>query len=325
MQRIVIDTDPGVDDALAIVLAFRSPELRVEAITTVSGNVHVEQTTRNALMLVDLLDPVPRPPVARGAAQPLRRPLVDAASVHGADGIGDLGRFQEVRGAPRYPEPRSRPADLAGPAQILEVVRRHPGEVVLVAIGPLTNVALALREDAGAMRRLRGLVVMGGAVAGPGNITPAAEFNMFVDPEAAEAVFGAGLPLTLVGLDVTRRVSISRARLRAALGDAPGRIGRFLLDATGRAFEFGESRRGSAELTLHDPLAVGVVIDPSLVRTEPLAIRVETGSDLTRGLTLADRRPIKPQFKTSPNAHVCLEVDGERFLRLFEERVCRSW
>jgi purine nucleosidase/pyrimidine-specific ribonucleoside hydrolase len=323
MQRIIIDTDPGVDDALAIILALRSPEVRVEAITTVGGNVHVEQTTRNALLLLDLLDPVPRPPVARGAPQPLRRPLVDAAAVHGADGLGDLGRFRDARGAPRYPEPRSPPAALPGPRQILEVVRRFPGEVILVAVGPLTNVALALREDPGTLERLRRLVVMGGAVSVPGNITPAAEFNMFVDPEAAEAVFGAGLPLTLVGLDVTRRVTMPRVRLRAALGEAPGRVGRFLLDATEHAFEFGEARRGVAEFALHDPLAVGAVIDPSLVRSEPLAIRVETESDLTRGLTLADRRPIRPELKAPPNANVCLEVDAERFLRLFEERACR--
>ncbi len=318
---ILIDTDPGIDDALAILLALGSPEVSVEAITTVAGNVEVDLATRNALRILDVVRPVRRPRVARGAAAPLAGPLLTAAHVHGEDGLGNLGGLREPDGRPRYPEPSRTLEMLDGPDLILETADRFAGRLVLVALGPLTNVALALRRNRGRVARAARIVVMGGAVAVPGNVTAAAEFNMHVDPEAAAEVFASGLPIELVSLDVTRRVVLTRADLRAALARQGGALARFVEDFTAHGFDF-ETQRGDGGMALHDPLAVGVAVDPSLVTLDPLHVAVECEGRLTRGMTVADRRPHRPG--PAPTCRVALEVDAPRFLRLFLERVCRA-
>src|ERR1700675_2715636 len=188
---ILIDTDPGIDDALAILLALGSPEVSVEAITTVAGNVEVDLATANVFRVLDVARPwdvarpVRRPPVARGAAAPLAGPLLTAPHVHGEDGLGNLGGLREPDGRLRYPEPSRILEMLDGADLILETSDRFAGRLVVVALGPLTNVALALRRNRGRLARAARIVVMGGAVAVPGNVTAAAEFNMHVDPEAA--------------------------------------------------------------------------------------------------------------------------------------------
>ena len=324
---ILIDTDPGIDDALAILLALGSPEVSVEAFTTVAGNVEVDLASANVFRILDVARPwdvalpVRRPRVARGAAAPLAGPLLTAAHVHGEDGLGNLGGLREPDGRPRYPEPSHTLQMLDGADLILETADRFAGRLVVVALGPLTNVALALRRDRRRLARAARIVVMGGAVAVAGNVTPAAEFNMHVDPEAAAAVLASGLPVELVPLDVTRRVMLTRADLHAVLARDGGRTARFIEDFTTHGFDF-ETQRGDGAMALHDPLAVGVAVDPSLVTLDPLHIAVECEGRLTRGMTVADRRPHRD--RPAPTCRAALDVDAPRFLRLFLERVCRA-
>jgi purine nucleosidase/pyrimidine-specific ribonucleoside hydrolase len=210
---------------------------------------------------------------------------------------------------------------LDGADLILETADRFAGRLVVVALGPLTNLAVALRRDPRRLAQVARIVVMGGAVAVPGNVTAAAEFNMHVDPEAAAEVFASGLPIELVPLDVTRRVVLTRADLSKALGRHGGKTARFIEDFTAHGFDF-ETQRGDGGMALHDPLAVGVAVDPSLVTLEPLQIAVECEGRLTRGMTVADRRPHRPG--PEPTCRAALDVDAPRFLRLFLERVCRA-
>ena len=203
-RRIILDTDPGIDDMMAIFLALRSPELKVEAITPVCGNVPLEFTLANALRLVEIADR-PDVPVAAGASHPLLRRLVTSGHVHGANGLAGVD----------FPEPKIKPVRETAPEIIRRLVRENPGEITIVAVGPLTNVALALRSDPELAAMIPAIAIMGGSLSG-GNITPAAEFNLYVDPEAARIVFDAEIPLTMVGLDVTRKVLAQRSANPAA-------------------------------------------------------------------------------------------------------------
>jgi purine nucleosidase/pyrimidine-specific ribonucleoside hydrolase len=319
--RLLIDTDPGIDDALALLLALSSPEATVEAITTVAGNVSLEQATVNVARILEVVRPEPRPRLARGAAAPLKRPLVMAGHVHGQDGLGNLDRFVEPDGRPRYPAPAPSLEMQAAPDLILDLAHRFGSELVVVALGPLTNLALALARDRARLGRIGRLVVMGGAVGVPGNVTPAAEFNFYVDPEAAAAVFEAGLDIELVPLDVTRQVVLEQGALADRLIRCPHRVARFIADFTLHGFAFGAAR-GEGGIVLHDPLAVAVALDPSLVRFEALRVEVECEGRATRGLSLADRRPIPAHLKRTANCRVATRVDVPRFLALFLDRLC---
>lgn len=316
---LLIDTDPGIDDALALLLAFASPEVSVEAITTVAGNVPVERCTQNVFRVLEEVKPRKVPPVAQGASAPLARALVSAAHVHGEDGLGDLHQFRNPDGSPWYPPVEARPPSVDGPDLILDSAARFAGELVVVALGPLTNLALALQRERDRLSAVRRVVVMGGAVASPGNVTPVAEFNFFVDPEAAAQVLRSGLPLELVPLDVTRQVVLSRAELEARLSACPGRLAQFISDFTLKGFAFG-AQAGEVGLTLHDPLALAVALDPALVTFEPLALEVEFEGTLTRGMVVADRRP--PPNVRPPNCRVAMSVDAPRFLSFFLDRLC---
>lgn len=318
---LLIDTDPGIDDALALLMALGSPEVSVEAITTVAGNVEVDLATTNALRILEMVRPARRPRVSRGAAAPLCRELVSAAHVHGDDGLGGLDRLREPDGRLRYPAPVSGldPEDAAG--LILEMAARFAGRLTVVALGPLTNLARALERDPSRLAGVASVVAMGGAIGVAGNVTPAAEFNIYVDPEAAAAVFRAGLPLRLVPLDVTRRVVLRRGALEARLDRAPARLARFVRDFTAHGFAAGASD-GEAGIALHDPLAVGAAVDPGGLAFEPHHVEVEHEGRVTRGLTVADLRPIAAHRKAAPNCEVAMRVDEARFLRLFLERLC---
>ncbi|MFQ5828856.1 MAG: nucleoside hydrolase [Candidatus Methylomirabilia bacterium] len=316
---VLIDTDPGIDDALALLLAFASRELSVEAITTVAGNVPVERCSANVLRILEMVKPSRLPMVAQGSQSPLVRPLVSAGYVHGDDGLGNLEQFINQDRSPRYPPVQGRPGGAGGVDLMLEMAQRFAGELVLVALGPLTNLALALERDPKRMAGIRRLVVMGGAVACPGNVTPVAEFNFYVDPEAAQRVLVAGLPVELIPLDVTRQVVLSRSALDARLARQRGPIAQFISDFTQAAFEFGE-RVGEGGLTLHDPLAVAVALDPTLVTFTALHVQVECGGTLTRGMAVADRRS-RPR-QTPPNCRVATGVAAPRFLSVFLDRVC---
>jgi purine nucleosidase/pyrimidine-specific ribonucleoside hydrolase len=321
-RHLLIDTDPGIDDALAILLALSSPEARVEAVTTVAGNVPLERATINAQRILAVAAPDPMPPVARGAATPLKRALVTAGHVHGQDGLGNLERFVEPDGRPRYPEPTHDLEMRPAAEVILEAVDRWGADLTIVALGPLTNLAAALALDARRLARAGRVVVMGGAIAVPGNITPAAEFNFYVDPEAAALVLEAGLNLELISLDVTRRVVLAQAALTDRLRRCPDhRIARFVLDFTRHGFAFGTEGDGGG-IVLHDPLAMAVALDPSLVTFEPLSVEVECEGKLTRGLSLADRREIPSHRKRAPACRVAVDVDAARVLHLVLERLC---
>lgn len=312
---VLIDTDPGVDDALALLLALSAPGWRVEAITTVAGNVPVEQATRNVARILGSLAVDPPPLVGVGAAGPRRGPLLTATDVHGPDGLAGLGQRRGRDGQALLPE-----APLArhpgGAADLLVAsARRWPGRLVVVALGPLTNLAESLDRDQGALRRVARVVVMGGAVKAPGNVTATAEFNVYVDPESAARVLGAALPLTLVPLDVTRQAVWSEAGVRR-LARATGRAAR-CAHLVGQAALALPHHREAGGLVLHDPLAVAVALDPTLVETEELPLTVELEGRHTRGMTVADRRV--PPREAWPRCHVAMRVDAARFGVTFEE------
>ncbi len=316
-QSVAIDTDPGIDDALALMLALRSPELSVELITTVAGNVPVRQGTENARRLLTLIAPEAMPPVAMGAAKPLRRRLYTARDVHGSDGLGGLSRRRAPSGAPRFPiaAPRAE-RDAAG--RLAELARRRGRALCVVALGPLTNIAAAIRRDAEAMRRIRRLVIMGGAVRSPGNVTPCAEFNIYVDPDAAQEVIASGIPITLVPLDVTHQVRLTRDLLRRRIGTRRGPWAMALRALTRDLLAGSAGRDG---FPMHDPLAVASVIRPDLLRTESLALRVETQGAGTLGMTAADlREPARNDSGWSP-VDVATGVDAGGALDLLAQRV----
>lgn len=299
MIPLLIDTDPGIDDALALLLAWASKDASVEVVTTVAGNAPLDRGTVNVFRLLALRRPTPSPLVAVGAAKPLARPLTTAGRYHGEDGLGDLNDWPPVEVRPA-PEPAS--------TAIVKAARRYGDQLRLVALGPLTNVALALESDRQAMAGLGRLVAMGGAVDVPGNTTLSAEFNMHVDPEAAARVLAAGLPFDLVPLDATRQAVLERQALESALARAPGPAADRILAFTRRAF-----RIDGDAMHLHDPLAVAVALDPTLVEWE--ALRLEIGGDGTT------RRAAGP-----PNCRVARRVDRARFVPLVLERLCpASW
>jgi pyrimidine-specific ribonucleoside hydrolase len=271
--RVIIDTDPGVDDALALLLAMRSPELKIEAITPVAGNVPLDLTLPNALRMVEIAGRTDIP-VAAGARAPLLRRLVTATYAHGENGLGGAV----------FTDPTTKPVAMPAAELIRQIVRKYPGEVTLITIGPLTNIATALNSDAELASMIRALVMMGGSLSG-GNITPAAEFNVYVDPEAARVVFQSGIPITMVGLDVTRRTSLTDEHVRtleAALNpvrQAAARIGR-------NAINRNRERGYLVGPNMHDSLAVAGFLDPAILKLKDYYVDVETTGELTAGETL---------------------------------------
>ncbi|NIQ37698.1 MAG: nucleoside hydrolase [Proteobacteria bacterium] len=323
-ERVIIDTDPGIDDALALILALRSPELEVVAVTTVSGNVPVDVATRNVLTVFSVLSLTEPPPVARGSSKPLKKAPVFATSIHGEDGLGGLYEIRDTSGHPRYTPLSLERSNRDAADEILFHLSSKPESLTLITLGPLTNIATAIKRDGSAMRGVKGIVLMGGAVTVPGNVTAAAEFNIHADPEAARIVLDSGMPLTMVGLDVTRRVRLDRETVEKKIGPCKTTVSQFVCDCTRQLFSMSQDRGGNSSFPLHDPLAVGVALDPSLVCSKPMHIEVETKGRLTEGMTMADRRPVGEKASGSPNAQVCLDVDASRFLSLFLERLCRE-
>ena len=300
MKKILIDTDPGIDDAMAIQMAFAHPALEVVGLTSIFGNVHVEVATRNALRLVELA--CADCPVATGTDVPLVQPLNPPGYyVHGPAGFGDIPAE----------EPKGRPDPRDAAHFIVDMVNAHPGELWLCPIGPLTNLALALRLEPGIADKVAGVVVMGGAVERPGNVTPFAEANIWHDPHAAAEVLTAGWPVTLVGLDVTEKCTANAAHF-SALAEASPIIGGFLDRAVQFYFDWHKQKEIVPDgCYLHDPTAVLAVAEPGLMEVREVPVRVVTeGEEI--GRTIADTsvgtRPVK----------VCVGVDHlgvrERFL-----------
>ncbi len=320
--KIIIDTDPGADDALAILLALASPELEVVGVTTVCGHVPVGQATKNLFRILNLAKTPPGLLVGQGAARPLEEDLITALQVHGNDGLGELDGLLTTAGTPRYP-PARLPSVLSTAQEVWnDCVRRYPDEVALITLGPLTNVALGLKVNPLTVQKFHSVIVMGGAIAVPGNIAPAAEFNIYVDPHAAHRVFKASLPLTLVPLDVTTRVGVTRDILATWVAESHDPLGRVVADLTRKAFSFTEELEGHGLFYFHDPLAVLAAIDSSLMTMVPYHVSVEMAGQVSRGITIADRRMRKPEQKATPNMHVAVDVDVERALNLLRTRLC---
>lgn len=318
--RVIIDTDPGTDDAMAILLALNAPELRVEALTVVPGNVAGPQGLANALALASLAGRCDVP-VAAGAAHPLAQKLISAQYWHGVNGLGGV----ELPRATCTVDPRY------GPDLIVELVHRFPHEVVLVAIGPLTNVAIALGKDPSIAALAKGIVIMGGSISG-GNVTAAAEFNVYNDPEAAQAVFNAGWTVTMIGSDIGERTLLRRADLeRLAARHGPQND---VVTAIARSQVERSEKAGYGGAALYDPLAVAAVIDPTLVTLQPMHVDVETRGEFTRGETVANRMGVVEThvlhgdhyevagYTTTPaNARVCVASDAGRVIDLFIGRL----
>jgi pyrimidine-specific ribonucleoside hydrolase len=298
---IVIDCDPGHDDAIAILLALGSPELEVRGITTVAGNQTLDKTTRNALKILELAGRTDIP-VAAGADRPLVRTLRTAAHVHGESGLD----------GPDLPEPSTRPVDVHAADLLAELI--EPG-VVLVPTGPLTNVALLLQRHPDVRDRLDRIVWMGGAIA-EGNVTPAAEFNAFVDPEAAAVVFGSGIDVTMIGLDVTHQALFTPEHAERLRGT--GRAGATVAELADFFLEFHRTLYRFDGAPIHDAVAVAHVLDPTLVETLRCNVEIETKSEFCDGRTVVDRWLVRDAPR---NADVGIELDAERFLELLVERV----
>ena len=295
MIPTVIDTDPGIDDALALMLAWGSPELDVLALTVVAGNAPLADTARNAARLVAVRRPARQPQVVLGAAAPLRRTLVRAAAnEHGGDGLGDAVDWPPVTGPPASP---------SAAETLVALAQAHRERLTLIALGPLTNVALALRLDAAALRSIGRMVWMGGAVDVRGNAGADAEFNAYVDPEAAGEVFDGGLRVDVVPLDATRQTRIDGGQLHAALARRPGPVAARIEAFTEKTFS------AWGYMNLHDPLAVGLAVDESLAQWEPARIAVGDGGQTRR-------------TDGTPNCRFAKVVDVKRFLAMFFERLC---
>jgi inosine-uridine nucleoside N-ribohydrolase len=297
---ILLDCDPGHDDAIALLLAVASPELELLGVTTVAGNQTLEKTTANAIRVLDFIgrDDVP---VAAGAGRPLVRDPFVAAYVHGESGLD----------GPDLPPPQRAPVGRHAADFLTEQIRERDGAVTLVATGPLTNVALllALHPDA----RPERIVLMGGAIA-EGNVTPAAEFNIWCDPEAAARVFASGIDVTMVGLDVTHRALFGeRHAVRLE-----GRVGQMVRELLAFYGGFHRETYGWDGSPIHDAVAVAQVSHPELVETKHRGVKIDTESELSRGRTLVD---LWQRAKWEPNCHVSTDIDAEGFLDLLVERL----
>ena len=301
---VILDCDPGHDDAIALLLALASPEVELLGVTTVHGNQTLEKTTANAIRVLDLAG---RGDIAvsAGASRPLVRELTVASHVHGDSGLD----------GPALPPASRAPSGESAVDFMARAIAGSPAPVTLVPTGPLTNVARLLERTGGA--NVERIVLMGGAI-GEGNMTPAAEFNVWADPEAAQAVFGAGIDTTMVGLDVTHRAVTTPAlqgRLRAA-----GEAGAFVADLVDFFTVYHRETYGWDGAPIHDAVAVAEVIRPGLVTTVERNVEVELASELCRGRTVVDRW-LRTERK--PNAHVGVDLDTSAFFELLVERVGR--
>jgi inosine-uridine nucleoside N-ribohydrolase len=297
---ILLDCDPGHDDAIALLLACASPEVELRGVTTVAGNQTLEKTTANAIRVLELAGRG-EVPVAAGSPQPLVRDPVVAANVHGETGLD----------GPDLPPPQGSPVE----AHAIDFLAEHLEGAVLVATGPLTNVALLLARYPDA--RPEWIVLMGGAIA-EGNVTPAAEFNVWADPEAAARVFGSGLDVTMVGLDVTHTALLTGAHAERLRGS--GRIGKVVAELLDFYGVFHRRVYGFDGSPVHDAVALAHVIDPSLLRVERLNVRVDCESELCRGRTVVD---VWRRTGLEPNAHVAVDIEGDAFLELLLQRLAR--
>ncbi|MCK0166427.1 nucleoside hydrolase [Jannaschia sp. S6380] len=307
-QKIIIDTDPGQDDAVAILLALASPELDVLGITAVAGNVPLDLTARNARVVCELAGR-PDVPVFAGCDRPMARDLVTAEHVHGKTGLDGTD----------LPDPAMPLQDRHAVDFIIDTLRTEaPGAVTLCPLGPLTNVATALSRAPDIADRIARIVMMGGAYFEVGNITPAAEFNIYVDPEAARDVFACGAPITVLPLDCTHKALTTRARNDAFR--AAGRVGQAVAGWTGFFERFDMEKYGSEGAPLHDPCVIAWLLRPDLFDGREVNVEIEVDSPLTRGMTVADWWGVTDR---TPNALFIGDMDADGFFDLLTARLTR--
>jgi len=304
-ERILIDTDPGIDDSLAILLALASPEVKVEGITTIHGNCSVDQATINALSILELAN-AKGITVAKGFPIPLVQPSLLAAETHGDSGLGYA----------KLPEPRGRPEVQHGSDLLIEKIMSDPGEITLVAIGPLTNVAFAIRKEPRIINAVKEVIIMGGTIRYPGNASPLAEYNVFVDPHAAHIVFHSGIPITLIPLDATNKCLLKRHHVDRLL-KIKSPISRFIKEAVEVYLNFA-LERGIPGCALHDPLTLAAVIAPELLTLKEYYVDVDISGGVSMGKTFADFYNFT---KRPANMKVALDVHGEDFIELFLQRM----
>jgi purine nucleosidase len=304
-KRIIIDTDPGVDDALAFLLALASPEIQLEALTTTQGNVTLEKATQNALSVLELAH-ASHIPVARGSVVPLVQPLRASAYVHGESGIGNS----------RLPETKSKPIAQHAVDYLIERVLAEPGEIGIFPIGPLTNIAMAIRKEQRFAKAVKELVIMGGAILEHGNTTPQAEFNIYVDPHAAHIVFHSGIPITLIPLDVTHKCMLLQQHVDSLM-EIPSPISRFIRDAMEVYLKY-SFELGYAGSALHDPLTLATIIAPDLLTLKEYYVDVDISGGVSMGKTFAD---ILNVTKKPVNMKVAMNVRGDEFIELFLQRM----
>lgn len=310
-RQLLIDTDTASDDAVSLIMALRSPDVEVAGITVVAGNVDVEQATQNALYTVELCGS--DVPVFRGAAQPLVRRLQIADWFHGRDGLGEHGY------APRCRKPEG---EHAGDAMV-RIIRAHPG-IEVITLGPLTNVALALRRDPGLVANVSRCVVMGGAPCCEGNVTPSAEFNIWVDPEAARVVFRSGMPVEMVGWQLSRGPALINQEETAAILALETTLAEFAVTCNSMAADAYFRQTGERGICLPDPVAMSILLEPRLCRAASVHyVEIETASELTRGMTVVDRLNVAEDarnqdvwadaIQNGQKTRVCWELDVDRW------------
>jgi inosine-uridine nucleoside N-ribohydrolase len=319
-KKIIFDTDPGTDDALALMLALNSPELDVRAITVVPGNVTAEMGLDNALRMVSLANRCDIP-VAAGAQHPLFQKLITAEFWHGRNGLANI----------ELPPSKCKVDGRYGPDLIIELIHAAPHEITLVPVGPLTNIALAVEKDPAIVPLVKEVILMGGSITG-GNVNAAAEANIYNDPEAAQIVFQAGWPVTMVGLEVGNKALFTRKYLEV-LGRTHGPVNDFIYGVN--KFLLGLSEQfGGMGSPMYDPSAIAVAVDSTLVKVQEMHVDVETRGEFTRGETVANRRGefernvlhgdryvIEGVDRVKPNTRVCVDVDADRLLQLFVSRI----
>jgi len=320
-KKIIIDTDPGTDDAIALLLAFHSPEVKVEAVTIVAGNVTADMGLDNALKIASLVGRCDVP-IAKGATRPLIEPLATGLFWNGPGGVGGA----------QLPAPSCRANASFGPDLIIETIHKYPHQITLVPIGPLTNIALAIGKDPTIVPLVKEVILMGGGITG-GNVNAVAEYNVHSDPEAAAMVFNAGWPLTMVGLDVTEITLVTDedvAKLEQHRGPETDFAATVLRYQIGTYKGTGIFHGGA----IHDALAVGGAIDSTFLTTQDMRVDIETEGKFTRGMTVANRKNVIEKETVSgdhvesigvepvtPNVHVATGIDARRFVDFLLSRI----
>ena len=309
MRKFIIDTDTASDDAVALVMALQHEDIDVRAITVVAGNVPLRQAVQNALYTVELCGK--QTPVYVGCAKPLLRELSTAEVVHGKDGMGDIG----LPLAGRAPTP-GHAVD-----QLRSVIREHAGDITLVTLGPLTNVALALLRDPELAHCVEHCYIMGGVGAGHGNVTPLAEFNIWVDPEAAKIVFESGMPITMVGWDISWKFAAFDAQQAEEIRQIGTPLARFVVDIQSTLTDFAIANTGLAGFDLPDPITMAVAIDQSIAEFQSYRVDVTTGDGLERGITVVD---VLGATGKAAQVRVATEADREAFVDMLKLSVAPS-